>query len=871
MRREVLSLLLVVFLIGFVIAQETSESKVIKGYECLDAQVAEKTLSFEEAVFAGLANVQNDKIKNKVASSKSSSADCWPSGGCTLRDTALAGIVKDHWGEDTSGITDWLKSKTGSTGELTWFLQITTDNNNPASCKITYDGKGNDVIISEDMKLSGSPGSCLSISSSGYWLKINENCVEKTFAINCNGNFGNFKTNLLYQEKTGSGTVFVSSSTHSADSSSQTTEKVRALCFKKGAECDYEGSLWATAALYAIGKDTEDFVPYLKALAPNNKKYLPDAFIHFIVPGPDQFSKLIGQQKPGPYWEAPNSARGSFYDSALGMLALGGANSQGGIGTGQYLLQIQGTNGCWNNNNLRDTAFILYSGWARISSGGGGGGTATNCLANPRWLDSGGNIISTAVGWESGRKDGSEIYFGVSANNPACVGKSVTFEVFEDDQLEDQSIGKFGTVSIDSEGFGFLKWDENPKWFDDSEFPGEDNPEFYFIASASGIANSGKSALLTATRPGLAINPFCKQNEGIWVDKNEISHDGTKVTGFCNLNATLMPRGCCPLGYACNDEGNGFICDDGSDGAYCNQDNGLWIDVNGVSHNSNSETGFCNLNTDLLPRGCCAEDFKCVDKGQGPICDDSGLGTPIDPPDFNESRGGDGIDGIDPFAVTSCSRDGYYCVADGFECLAAGGEVIESAECSNFVQKCCTVQVIETPRTCFDLRGQVCSSDKRCETGEVQATDGLCCLSGCVIGGGGPDPVIPDPDPDTLGEGGIPTWAWIVLLIVLIGLVVLGIVYRDKLRVMLFKFRKKGVKQEERPPNRGIAYAGRPGPRFGRGMPPRRPVSFRGGPPPMRRPTGLANGKASEKHESRKSDKEKEMDETMKKLKKMSE
>jgi hypothetical protein len=66
------------------------------------------------------------------------------------------------------------------------------------------------------------------------------------------------------------------------------------------------------------------------------------------------------------------------------MLALAGDSPTEFIATQNYLESIQTEEGCWNNNNLRDTGFILYSGFGTSvpsAKSSGGGSSFGECLA----------------------------------------------------------------------------------------------------------------------------------------------------------------------------------------------------------------------------------------------------------------------------------------------------------------------------------------------------------------------------------------------------------------------------------------------------------------------------------------------------------
>ena len=99
--------------------------------------------------------------------------------------------------------------------------------------------------------------------------------------------------------------------------------------------------------------------------------------MYALTSSQDYYSNLLDLRKQNQYWEIINSRYSKFFDTALALFAL--SSSSGGSSeadaTKSYLVSIQGKEGCWNNNNIRDTSFLLYSGWKRSVSGGGGGGS----------------------------------------------------------------------------------------------------------------------------------------------------------------------------------------------------------------------------------------------------------------------------------------------------------------------------------------------------------------------------------------------------------------------------------------------------------------------------------------------------------------
>jgi len=370
----VLIVLVLVMFSGMVAADEETDM-IDKAYGCLRERVNETAaLSLEEAVFSVLALGANDKAVEKIEGTKSGSESCWPSSGCTIKDTAQVVLAYDRIGRDTSNITGWLLTKNGTASGLMWYLQIVTENNEPDTCDVNYDGGTYSFIIGEDMKLSGSGGTCLSVDGTGYRLKIASSCLNREFVNSCDKGF---KTNLLYQKGAGE-TIYVSSETHSAAAKGTTTERIGAQCFMVGGSCNYEASLWAATAIYATTGETGDFIPYLRSLASEYRQFFPSAFLVYMTGGSDSsghYQYIIENKIRGGYWQF---GADKYFDTGLAMLALSDADirSQGTI---DFLLKGAGRQterGCWNSDNIRDTAFILYAGWAMAidDDGEAGGG-----------------------------------------------------------------------------------------------------------------------------------------------------------------------------------------------------------------------------------------------------------------------------------------------------------------------------------------------------------------------------------------------------------------------------------------------------------------------------------------------------------------
>jgi hypothetical protein len=362
----VITLLALVVLSSFIVsAKFASESAAISaGYSCLYGQIENKSaLGFEEAVFSSLAVGFNNISNNTFNSKKSTTENCWPNTGCTLKETAQAGIVYDFWGRNTTGIKDWISSKNSSATGIEWFLETDIENQLPAVCTVREDVDGSSVAtinIGADQKLSGNPGNCFTFARNNYLMRFNDNCIDKNFVISCNEEF---LTTTIYK-KSNSETYYVNSDSHTASAEGTTEEKVSAKCLSQGASCNYEGSLWASLALQQFGVDVTPYLPYLIAFSDedSNKKLLPSAFLYMLTESSDSYSELTQAQQQNKYWRAdPNNSR--LFDTSLAMMSLQGSSAQELTRAKSYLLEVQENNGCWNSRNVRDTAFILYSGW----------------------------------------------------------------------------------------------------------------------------------------------------------------------------------------------------------------------------------------------------------------------------------------------------------------------------------------------------------------------------------------------------------------------------------------------------------------------------------------------------------------------------
>lgn len=388
-----------------------------KAYTCLTSKIESSSgLALQDAIFSSLAMGSSAKIDSAISGGKSADKECWPSGACKVKETAQIALAYQRLGRTTSGIKTYLDTRTIKAKGMDWFLQIDIPSKVESRCSVGIGADVKSVKITEEQIISGTAGTCFTLGSNGYWLKIKESCFDKDITISCDKDF---TTSLLYQ-KTSGDIVFISGEAHNSAALGTTTEKVNSNCFETNAKCDYEATLWGAVAYKKMGADISSYMPYLLTLADDNTKYFPDAFLYMLTGAEGYYSEIVQSQKNEQYWDLVASPYGKYYDTALAMLALSTSSATELEATKQYLLGIQGKDGCWNMN-IRDLAFTLYAGWPKTV------GTAKqSCLGAERSCE-----IATACTGAGGQvlADYDCASFGVSCCSlkvpkPACAAQN---------------------------------------------------------------------------------------------------------------------------------------------------------------------------------------------------------------------------------------------------------------------------------------------------------------------------------------------------------------------------------------------------------------------------------------------------------------
>ncbi|MBS3093414.1 hypothetical protein J4456_02430 [Candidatus Pacearchaeota archaeon] len=221
-------------------------------------------------------------------------------------------------------------------------------------------------------------------------------------------------------------------------------------------------------------------------------------------------------------------------------------------------------------------------------------------------------------------------------------------------------------------------------------------------------------------------------------------------------------------------------------------------------------------------------------------------------------------------SLSFCEDFGNFCVSLG-QCTLQN--TMNNFYCASSSQVCCKEDFQEP--SCAEKEGIICKSTQQCEGESIYSSDGECCVGDCVEIDTEPEcekqgficksscadkeeEKISYSNSCSFGDvccGRLPVeekgtnWWLIILLVILIILVILAILYRNQLKVWMFK-RKAGLKTKPVPPTRPTFT---PQPIF-----PARPL------PPTQRPQMRPTAPR------RDTTKDKEFEDTMKKLRDMS-
>ena len=902
-----------------------AEDNLTKSYDCLRQKISDQggysSLTNEEKAFSLLALSSNATeqllIKSSIASSLQSdgclSAEVGTAGACSLKTTGMGLLALALTGEDTSQIESWLLSQTNTDLNTEWYLEIDSE---VAECDI-YSGnnlKGK-ITLDKNKKISGSLSDCFSQNFDGpfdgYWLKIDPACYNENITTICNQTF---VTSLIYK-KSDSIVYYIPNTASSASARGKTTERVNAFCI--GTCSDYEGSLWAATALKQKSIDVEKFKPYLYTTSPSYQNLLPSAFLFKISDSGTQTqsyykTELLNKRASiGTYWQPSDELLRNYYTS-LAVWVLG-KDTTDASGARDYLKdQLKtSTNGCLSDS-IRDTAFALFAvtgsspapyvpinltiekpnqttvldtayPTVKIRVNTGAGSVARECTYK---IDNGnlGNLsLLSGTIWEASANVSTSSYFSqhsitVFCDNIAGQEKTASKEFNISITPMNISIIKPKSEEIITSQTTTITAELNTE-SRECTFSFDDKSKRYNMTATSYHLWSGQGVIPIADFPDKgnhAVNVYCidtigneisKTKEfkvnieipepptngtlGITVDNpiNNARYDRLSILQYVNLTTT---------GTNTVDSCTYFL-DSGSD-----------ISMTAINE-SNPTKWFVPLNVTF--EGNHNITASCTD-----VNGNSAQKTIFFI--FNTTA----------TTQTSCSGKGY-CLSIN-DCLTKtdDGEKLDEFTCYSATKICCSENIKpidSTSETCYDKGGVVCEDNQECEgTPVLSASDtNNCCKGTCrnlistptceskngqcrieCVSGEEEKSYSCDNGGSCCITSSTPTsgnYWWVWVLVILIILVAVGIIFREKVKEVYYKITKKGKGQAGQ---QGRSPFG-PGP----GMPPAGMSMPRRIVPGMQRPM-MRPGMPMRPNmpSARPFPKDKELNETLAKLKNMS-
>lgn len=747
MKREVIFILMFIFfLVSISFIYATEESQVEDAYSCLENRINQtgcSSLKFEEKVFSYLAI---GKCGNEL-SLENLSNECWPKSGCTIKSTAQA-ILALNKNANTTKAENWVLRQTAIPQTIDWFLEIEVIGG-ATTCKINYPGSSTYTItIGEDKKISSGAGSSLTLTSNGYWLNVAPSLYNKDIEVSCDKEF---LTTLLFTKKQSS-TVHVSDTVNHAGAGGRTIERVDSLCFAQGGNCNYEGSLWAALVLASLDHEDEisKFMPYLITMKDDalNQIYIPESFLYYLT---GKFkTELLLKQRSNAYWEESGNR---YYDTALALLPLGYEDSSAKSGAKSWLLSIQDKSGCWNNGNLRDTAFLLYSIWPKDPFSGIG-----RCDDDWDCPD-----VDCKSAWCSSGKCVYE--YDDSCINQECSSES---DCPEDDK-SDNYCGEDGNVYYDTYSYSCNTADDMC----------ETDITEKLVDECSGSESCDEGECVSETCSWLfnpcdagydCISGKCVPEGGECDDNTDCEDYDYNSNDYCYDNSNVYST---YYTYSCNvnqgkcvaDEGEEKLVDECSSSEIC--DNGECI-IESCSDSNPCESGYDCLNGECVPDGSChtvsdcpIENCKKATCDSGTclyeyICEDE-CDSDVDCEDWN-SESDEYCNGDDVYIeVYNYTCDNKVCVenvvdklvnecsvgCEWGECLGGGDECTYNDDCTVTGQICDNGYCVDgiSCYTSFDCYSyeycddsgfcapSSCEEDIDCNGGKC-STDGYCVASG---------------------------------------------------------------------------------------------------------------------------------------------
>ena len=152
----------------------------------------------------------------------------------------------------------------------------------------------------------------------------------------------------------------------------------------------------------------------------SNQQYLPYSFLYALTSSNDYLNYLSQEQvtvNGQSYWSQSGDP---YYDTALALFTTSSQSSSERNNAINWLMKVQENDGCWNSDNILDTAFVLYAlvGTTQQPTNVVNTSVITNCSQQSGQICTAGQSCST--GFFTTASDSSSCCVGSCLNSTVC-------------------------------------------------------------------------------------------------------------------------------------------------------------------------------------------------------------------------------------------------------------------------------------------------------------------------------------------------------------------------------------------------------------------------------------------------------------------
>ena len=313
---------------------------------------------------AGYGNTYGMQAIKFIQSEMKDDDACFPKSSCNIKDTAIAYWVLSNYGEDTSGIEDYIRDKLGVGLVGNWWLEVITTASNEV-CTIAYpkdDGslQQEDILVDEGTFPECNAGQPETFFDLNNCLQVNGLANSKPLieiTVDCSDIGEGTTLSIIYNS--GTSYYIIGQATQA-----KYKKQLSNACHKSGGVCNKDTSFWANWVL--VGKNSDIVVNH----------YLIDEYDNLDpVDLSLMYLSTTDTTKKGDYLEDLLDIQrldGSFNqnnrETAIALMALIAAGSSEEIQNAISYLEgsRRPDEGSWDGDE-EVTAMVLYSAFAGAS------------------------------------------------------------------------------------------------------------------------------------------------------------------------------------------------------------------------------------------------------------------------------------------------------------------------------------------------------------------------------------------------------------------------------------------------------------------------------------------------------------------------